>query len=152
MYKIGFLYLAHWLKNIMLLIFQYEHLTFHLNKCFTIRTNHTGGKDPWQTELGVSFMGSDRVRDPAGLENICIWATHCTLDLGLGARGFRTGALPCFDVLPRGVDFLLDIVMLSKTLVVLGWPAGELDDFPAPDTYTFKYIYIIHCKCKSAYQ
>ncbi len=74
MYKIGFLYLAHWLKNIMLLIFQYKHLPIHLNKCFTIRTNHTGGKDPkpWQTELGVSFMGSDRVRDPAGLENICI--------------------------------------------------------------------------------
>lgn len=94
-------------------------------------------------------MGSDRLCDPTGMENICIWATHCTLDLDLGARGFRTGALPCFDVPLRVAGFLLDIVMLSKTLVVRGWPAGELEDFPAPDTCKFKCIFFIFCKCIS---
>lgn len=52
-------------------------------------------------------------------ENTHVWAKNCTLDLGLGAKGFRTGALLCFDDPLKAAGFL-DIVMLSKTLVVLG--------------------------------
>lgn len=60
-------------------------------------------------------MGSDKVCDPAWLENMHVWPAHRTLDLALGARGFRTGALLCLDVPLKAAGFLLDIVILSST-------------------------------------
>lgn len=55
-----------------------------------------------------------------------------TLERGFGARGFSTGALV------DAVCFLLDAVMVSRTLVALSCGDEDANGFPDPLTCSFK--------------
>lgn len=81
----------------------------------------------------MSLIKADKLKRLQGFVCVCvyIYTQAGTLERGFGARGFSTGALD------EAVCFLLDAVMVSRTLVALVCDDGDADGFPDPLTCSF---------------